>query len=157
MVSIVTWCFGLLIYYCSYVSDRTKSCGFPRMVNHQRANQHFLYCRCFFVFVFCLLSFHPANLGNDSPLCRYLWSGPGHAAVLRGGAGDARNLAEPGLEQQDKRCLGGLLKVTFKHGTNLRCWMLRWSNLVSSTVDGGNPENRLGWTSLDAWDMCMCV
>ena len=48
----------------------------------------------------------------------FFWSGPGHAAVLRGGAGDARKLAEPGLEQQDKRCLGGLLKATFKQGTN---------------------------------------
>ena len=39
-------------------------------------------------------------------------SGPGHAAVLRGGAGDARNLAEPGLKKQ-MTDMFGLFKLRF--------------------------------------------
>lgn len=58
-------------------------------------------------------------------ICRYfdliLWSirsgffgqsGPGHAAVLRGGAGDARNLAEPGLKKR-MTDMFGLFKLSF--------------------------------------------
>ena len=71
-------------------------------------------------------------------ICRYfdliLWSirsgffgqsGPGHAAVLRGGAGDARNLAEPGLKKQ-MTDMFGLFKLRFYTNICLTLHVMFW-------------------------------
>lgn len=105
-------------------------CGFPRMVNH-----HFL-LRCQVAVFICFFS-----LCKYIDICRYfdliLWSirsgffgqsGPGHAAVLRGSAGDARNLAEPGLKKQ-MTDMFGLFKLRFYTNICLTLHVMFWWTL----------------------------
>ena len=98
------------------------------MVNHHRL----LRCCCLHS-----IAFHPANLGKilyyvditiDTSILFFGQSGPGHAAVLRGGAGDARNLAEPGLKKQ-MTDMFGLFKLRFYTNICLTLHVMFWWTL----------------------------